>query len=209
MLPLPPRHLPGGQPRPRGRRGTGNGAYSQFSTCCLCQCFPPHTLPLLKHGSLPWGTVLLQCVFSTEDQVLPVNLLQHGLPTGSQPPLVIHLLQHRILRGLQVDLCIAVILRGLQGHSCLTMLCRGISALVPGTRPVPSSPLTLVSAELLVSHILISCLPLTASGRLFAPILNSGISEVLSPSLMDLALASSGSVLVLGGIGFLGHGGSF
>ena len=46
------------------------------------------------------------------------------------------------------------------GHSCLTVGCStgcgGISALVPGAPPPPPSSLTLVSAELFLSHILTS-----------------------------------------------------
>jgi len=35
------------------------------------------------------------------------------------------------------------------------------------------------------------------------------IAEVLPPSLIDLALARSGSTLELSGLGFIGHRGSF
>lgn len=45
-------------------------------------------------------------------------MLQHELPTGSQPE-YIHLLQHGIIPGEQVDFCSIV---DLQGHSCLTMV---------------------------------------------------------------------------------------
>lgn len=61
------------------------------------------------------------------------SLFQCGLPTGSQPPLGIYLLQCLVLH---------------QEHSCLTTSCRGISALVPGAAPPPPSALTSVSAEL-------------------------------------------------------------
>ena len=65
-----------------------------------------------------------------------------------------------LLCGLQVDLCIhGSSIHGLQGHSCFTMVCtmgcRGIPAPAPGAPPVPPSALTLVSAELFLSHILI------------------------------------------------------
>jgi len=47
---------------------------------------------------------------------------------------------------------------GRTGTACLTMAfamgCRGISALAPGAAPLLSSPLTFVSAELFLSHIL-------------------------------------------------------
>uniref|UniRef100_A0A8B9MTF9 SPATS2-like protein n=1 Tax=Accipiter nisus TaxID=211598 RepID=A0A8B9MTF9_9AVES len=45
------------------------------------------------------------------------NLLQRGLPTGSQPPFGIHLLRRGILHGLQVDISSTVDLHGLQGDS--------------------------------------------------------------------------------------------
>ncbi|KAK4820738.1 hypothetical protein QYF61_004419 [Mycteria americana] len=45
------------------------------------------------------------------------SLLQHGLPTGSQPPSGIHLLQHGVLHGMQVDICSTMDLHGLQGDS--------------------------------------------------------------------------------------------
>jgi len=64
------------------------------------------------------------------------SLLQHRLPTGSQPPSGIHLLQHGILPGLQVEICSTTDCRG---TACLTMAfitgCRGISALAPGAPP--------------------------------------------------------------------------
>ena len=47
---------------------------------------------------------------------------------------------------------------GCRGTACLTMVftmgCRGISAPAPGAPPPPPSSLTLVSAELFLSHIL-------------------------------------------------------
>uniref|UniRef100_A0A663FDX8 Endosomal transmembrane epsin interactor 1 n=1 Tax=Aquila chrysaetos chrysaetos TaxID=223781 RepID=A0A663FDX8_AQUCH len=43
------------------------------------------------------------------------SLLQCRLPTGSQPPSGIHLLQHGVFHGLQVDICSTVDLCGLQG----------------------------------------------------------------------------------------------
>ena len=45
------------------------------------------------------------------------NLLQRGLPTGSQRPWGIPLLRCGVLHGLQVDICSTVNLHGLQGDS--------------------------------------------------------------------------------------------
>ena len=46
------------------------------------------------------------------------SLLQHGLSTGSQPPLGhIPLLQHGVFHGLQVDVCSTINLHGVQGDS--------------------------------------------------------------------------------------------
>ena len=45
------------------------------------------------------------------------SLLQCGLPTGSQPPPGIPLLQRGVLPRLQVEICSPVDLPGLQGHS--------------------------------------------------------------------------------------------
>jgi len=100
------------------------------------------------------------------------SLLQHGVYTGSQPPSGIPLLWWEVLPTLQVEICSTLGLHRLWGHSlphhgllhrlqgtaCLTMGCfmgcGGISAPAPGVHPAPPSPLTLVSAELFLSHIL-------------------------------------------------------
>jgi len=76
---------------------------------------------------------------------------------------------------------------------------------------LPASSLTLVSAELFLSHCLtlLSNCRLTAEFFFFYPFLNSVITEALPPSLIGLALASSGSVSEPASTGFIKHGGSF
>jgi len=90
---------------------------------------------------------------------------------------------------------------GCWGTACLTMVCstscRATSASVSGAHPPPPS-LTLLSSELSV---------LSPADN--ALLLNLVIPEALLPSLLGLALASSGSVLELAGIASVGHGGSF
>ncbi|KAK4818194.1 hypothetical protein QYF61_008578 [Mycteria americana] len=88
--------------------------------------------PCSSVRSLPQETVLHKLL--QRSQVLPENLLQRGLlspqghrsckepapvqgPTGSQPPLGIHLLWHGVLHGLQVDICSTMDLHGLQRDS--------------------------------------------------------------------------------------------
>jgi len=85
------------------------------------------------------------------------------LPSGH-----IHLLQHGVLPGLQVDICSTMELFGLQGDSlpdCVFFTgYRGISAPVPGAPPSPPSSLILVSAGWFLSHILT---PLLAAMQCF------------------------------------------
>jgi len=65
-----------------------------------------------------------------------------------------------------------------------------------------------VSAELFLSHSLTPLSQTAISMQVF-PLLKYVISETLPPLLIGLALASSGSVLELAGIGSIRHGGSF
>jgi len=111
----------------------------------LLQCwfFPRAAVlqELLQRGS-PTGSQVLQQTCSgvgsfSHGATGPArSLLQCGLPTGSWPPLGIHLLQRGVFPGLWVGICSPVELHGLEGTACLTMVgCRGTSAPVPGASP--------------------------------------------------------------------------
>jgi len=129
-------------------------------------------------------------------QALPANLLQrellspwvhgpwqepaplqalHGVTAFFRP---IHLLQRGVLDRLQVDISSTMDLHGLRVAAYLTVVFttgyRGISALVPrAPAPFPSS-LTLVSAELFLSHVLS---PACCCAGVF-PFLNRGTTAV-------------------------------
>jgi len=132
---------------------------------------------LLHHGSFPWGAVLQE---QTDPACVPRrvtipasnpapawlhwairparSLLQHGLPTGSQPPSGIPLLQLGVPPGLQVDICSTMDHLGLQGHSLphhslLHKLQGNLCSGALSTSSPPSS-LAFVSAELFLSHVL-------------------------------------------------------
>jgi len=87
------------------------------------------------------------------------SLLQHGIPTGSELPSGIHLLQCGVpstgYRRISTPLCTSM---GCRGTTSLTMVfimsCKGrLSALTFwAPPPPPPSSLTLVSAELFLSH---------------------------------------------------------
>jgi len=185
----------------------GNGDWGQFITRCLCCSFLLRggllTLFLCSSvGSLPWETVLHK-------------LLQYeSLPTGSQLPSGIHLLQCEVpstgYRWISAPSWTSMVCRG---TNCLTMVfimsCRGkLSALVSRAPPPPPSSLTLVSAELLLSHSL-TPLSLLLFHCSFSPLLKYVTTEVLPPSLIGLALASGGPILEPAGTGFIRHGRSF
>jgi len=100
------------------------------------------------------------------------SLLQHGLPTGSHPPLGTHLIRHGVpstgcrwksaplwtSMGCGGSLPRCGLHHGLQGK---------ISALAPGAPPLPPSALSLVSAELLFSHRLTPLSRLLLHSRFF------------------------------------------
>jgi len=76
----------------------GNGGYGQFITCCLCCSFLLTLFPCSNVGSLPGQTVLhelLQCESFPRAAVLQ-ELVQRGSPVGSQV-LPANLLQHGLL----------------------------------------------------------------------------------------------------------------
>jgi len=123
-----------------------------------------------SHGVQSFRNRLLQYGSPMGSQVLPANLLQHGLlsprvhrscqepalhgklTTVSQPPSGIHLLQCGVpfvgCRWVSAPLWTSV---GCRGTAFLTMVfstsCRGISALASVTPSPSPSSLTLVSAE--------------------------------------------------------------
>jgi len=94
------------------------------------------------------------------------SLLQHRLPTGSQLPSGIHLLQLGVpytgYRWISAPLCTFMDYRG---TACLTMVfitsCKGRLSAPASRAPPPPSSLTLVSAELFLPHSLtpLSTLP--------------------------------------------------
>jgi len=99
------------------------------------------------------------------------------LPTGSQLPSGIHLLWRGVpsmgYRWISSPPWPSMDCRG---TACLIMVfimnCRGkLSTLAPGARPLPPSSLTLVSAELFLSHSL-TPLSRTSSLQVFFPYLN-------------------------------------
>ena len=130
---------------------------------------PFHGVQSLRHRLLQRGSPMVS-------QALPANLLQHGLlslhgstgpamsllqhglPMGSQPTSGIHLLQRGVhstgCRWISAPLWTSM---GWRGTACITMVfsmgCRGkVSALASWAPPLPPSSLTLVSAELFLSH---------------------------------------------------------
>jgi len=170
-------------------------------------------------GPFPWGAILHeQTAPAWVPHVvtsLPANLLQCGLLSPQvrrswQEPAPawaycrvtasfghIHLLWDGVpSRGCRWKSSV-----DFRGTACFTMAfttgCRGISAPVPGA-PAPPPSLILVS----VSHILTL---LWLQLHSFSSFLKYVITEVLPPSLMSSALASSRSVLEPAGIGSIGH----
>jgi len=99
-----------------------------------------HILPHhgLLHGFSSMGSSLHRSTGPSR------SLLLQGLYAGSQPPSGIHLLQHGVFHVLQV----------VSTRLWTSIGCRGTSAPAPGAPPSPPSSLTLVFAELFLSHYL-------------------------------------------------------
>jgi len=136
------------------------------------------------------------------------SLLQCGLPTGSHPPAPAwghpwaagrdllhreppwaagHSLPHQgLLHGLQGNLCPDAWSTSTPSFCTDLGVCRAVS--------LTSSHFSLLLEK--------------CTYRGFSRFLNDVIPEVLPPSLVGSALASSGSVLELAGFGSIGHGGS-
>jgi len=140
------------------------------------------------------------------------SLLQHGLPTGSQLPSGIHLLWCGVpsmgYRWISAPPWTSM---GYGETTCLTTVfitsCKGRLSAPASRAPLPPlSSLTLVSAQLFLSYrlTLLSTLPL--HHRFFVPLLKYVVTEALPPSLIGLALASSGSILEPASTGFIRHG---
>ena len=103
---------------------------------------------------------------------------------------------------------------GCRWTTCLTMdfitSCKGrLSAPVSRAPPLPPSSLSLVSAELLLSHRLTPLSWMSSHCSFFLPLLKYIITETLPLLLIGLALASSGSFLESAGTGCIRLGGSF
>ncbi|XP_049649848.1 uncharacterized protein LOC126035355 [Accipiter gentilis] len=144
------------------------------------------------------------------------NLLQRGVPTGSQPPLGTHLLRRGVLHGLQVDICSTVDLPGLQGDS---LPHHGLHHRLQGN--LRSSAWSISSPSFFTDLGVRRLVSLTCSHsslrQLFLPVptffflLKSVITEALPLSLIGSALAGGGSVSEPAGMGSLSleHRGSF
>jgi len=167
------------------------------------------------HGVQSFRNRLLQCGSSTCDPHGVTSharsLLQHGLSTGSQPfSGACSCSGVGVLHGLQVDICSIIKLHGLQGddlthHGLQHELQRNLFA---GARST-SSPSFFTdfsvcnTLSLIYSH---SSVPTALSQQFFLHLI---ITKTLPPVLVGSALASSGSLLKLAGIGSIRHEESF
>jgi len=139
------------------------------------------------------------------------SLLQYRVPKGSQPLSVIHLLWHGVLHGLSGDICSTVDLHGLQGDSLPHQgLLHRLQGNLCSSTWSTSSPFffTDLGACRAISHRLTPLSSCNCCYAGFFPFLNI-LSEVPPLSLVGSALVSSGSILELAGIGFIGHRGNF
>jgi len=173
-----------------------------------------------SHGVQSFRHRLLQRRSPMGSQVLPANLLQHGLPGGCSSagsPQGHSFLQASTCSGVGFSTGCRWISAppwtsmGWRGTACLTMVfstgCRRISAPAPGAAPPPSSPLTLESSGLFLSRLLtpLSCCKCSYTG--FFVLLKYLVPEALPQ--LSITLASSSSILEPAGTGCIGHGGSF
>jgi len=140
------------------------------------------------------------------------SLLQNGLPTESQLPSGIHLLQHRVpSTGYRLISAPPWTFMGCRGTACVTMvfimICKGKLSAPASQAPHPTlASLTLVSAELFLSHSLTPLSRLSFPCSFFLPLLKYFITEVLPP--IGWALTSGGSILEPAGIGSIRNWGS-
>jgi len=162
-------------------------------------------LPLQGEDSAPSSPFLMWAPLSMGPQVLPEVCFSAGFPRGHS------LLWASTCSGVGSSIGLRWISdppwtsMGCRGTVCLTMvfvMAAGESAPVHGgPSPLPSS-LTLVYAELFLSHRL-TPRSVAVFAAFFSP--SYVIPEVLPPSLMGWALASSGSILEPAGICFVRH----
>jgi len=137
------------------------------------------------------------------------SLLQCGLPTRSQPPSGIHLLQGQVLHRLRVDICSTVDLHRLQvdslshrglHHGLQENLCSGAWSTYSPSSFTNHGICRVVSLTYSHSSLLLQLLLCR-----FFPLLQYVIPEALPPSLIGTALASGRSILGPAGTGSIRH----
>jgi len=138
---------------------------------------------------------------SHEVQSFRNGLLQHRLPMGSQPPSGMHLLRHGVTSmGCRWTSAPPWTSMGCRGQpaspwSFITSCKRRLSALIFRAPPPPSFHTDLGVCRVVSFTSSHSSLSTAISRQFFLPFLKYVILEALPLSLIDLVLASSGSVL--------------